>query len=305
MTRRGVHSGWRPATPTLGRGLDSLLGESGRDERGGTRTLSLDQIEPDPDQPRRHFDPDALAELSRSIAERGVIQPLVVRPHGNRFRLVAGERRWRASRQAGLTDVPVVVRELSDAEVFEIALIENIQRADLNAIEEAQAYRRLATEFGHSQEALARIVGKSRSHVANLLRLLDLPEPVREMVADGRLSMGHARAVLGADDPLAAAQAVVADRLTVRDTEARVRKAKPAKAKAPRRSPTPDADAEKGGDEVADADLMALGRQLSDRLDAPVTVSSRGGAGEVVIRYHDLEQLDRICQRLSGSQDDS
>ncbi len=293
MTSYRPHPHSLPVTGSLGRGLDSLLGEGGRAKAGdGTRSLSLDQIEPDPNQPRRRFDPEALEELARSIAERGVIQPLVVRPSGNRFRLVAGERRWRASRIAGLRDVPVVVRELTDAQVFEIALIENIQRADLNALEEAEAYRRLLDEHGHTREALARTVGKSRSHIANLLRLLDLPEPVRDMVRDGRLSMGHARAVLAADDPVAAAEAVVAGALSVRDVEARVRKAKPARGGRARRTG--------GGGAVADADLAALGRQLSDHLGVPVTVTNRKGRGEVVLRYSGLEQLDRICQRLSG-----
>lgn len=282
---------WRAAS-SLGRGLDSLLGEGVRSASGdGTRLLSPGQIEPDPDQPRRHFDKDGLDELSASIRERGVIQPLIVRPHGNRFRLVAGERRWRAAQMAGLEQVPVVVRELTDTQVFEVALIENIQRADLNAMEEANAYHRLLEEFGHTQEQLARIVGKSRSHVANLLRLLDLPAPVRAMVEEGRLSMGHARAVLSADDPEAAARDAIAERLSVRDTEARVRRARPP-ARRTRRSAS-------SGDDVADADLAALGRQLSDHLGIAVTVTSKGGKGEVVLRYTGMEQLDLICQRLS------
>lgn len=298
MTRRGVHSGWVPASQSLGRGLDSLLGEGGRTQAGdGTRTLSLDQIEPDPNQPRRHFDGQALEELARSIKERGVIQPLVVRPSGNRFRLVAGERRWRASKLAGLRDVPVVVRELDESQVFELALIENIQRADLNAMEEAEAYRRLIDQHGHTQARLAEIVGKSRSHVANALRLLELPEPVRAMVEDGRLSMGHARAVLSAPDPEAAARAAVADNLSVRDTEARVRAARP-KPKARRRAAPP---APPGApDTEMDADLAALGKQLGEQLGVEVRVTNDGGRGEVVLSYADLEQLDLICQRLSG-----
>ena len=239
-------------------------------------------------------------ELAWSITERGVIQPLIVRPHGNRFRIVAGERRWRASKIAGLRDVPVVVRELTDAQVFEVALIENIQRADLNPLEEAQAYRRLTDQYGHNQSTLAKVVGKSRSHIANLLRLLDLPEPVRAMVEDGRLSMGHARAVLGADDPVAAADAAVADNLSVRDTEARVRAAKPRAKAARRAAPVPTAPPES----EMEADLAALGRQLSIQLGLPVTVTNAGGRGEVVLAYGDLEQLDLICQRLSAGDPD-
>ena len=217
-----------------------------------------------------------------------------MRPHGNRFRLVAGERRWRAAQAAGLDQVPVVVRELTDAQVFEIALIENIQRADLNAMEEADAYRRLLDQYGHTQDQLARIVGKSRSHVTNLLRLLDLPAPVRAMVEDGRLSMGHARAVAAAPDPEAAAREAMAERLSVRDTEARVRRARPKSARRSRKAVS--------GDEVADADLAALSRQLSDHLGVAVTVTSKGGKGEVVLRYTGMEQLDLICQRLSAEE---
>ncbi len=301
MTRFQLHPG---SVPGLGRGLGSLLGEGTQGKAGdGTRTLSLDQIEPDPDQPRRHFDKEALDELAWSITERGVIQPLIVRPHGNRFRIVAGERRWRASKIAGVREVPVVVRELTDAQVFELALIENIQRADLNPMEEAHAYRRLIDQYRHNQATLAKVVGKSRSHVANLLRLLDLPEPVRAMVEDGRLTMGHARAVLSAEDPMAAAEAAVADNLSVRDTEARMRAAKPpktARPAAPIPAPIPGPPPAPAGSSEMAADLAALGRQLGDQLGLSVRVTNAGGRGEVVLAYDDLEQLDLICQRLSG-----
>src|ERR1700761_9742873 len=197
----------------LGRGLSALLGEVEREqpiEAGearaeGVRLIAIADIRPHPDQPRRHFDEEKLEELAQSIAERGLLQPIVVRKIGTGYQIVAGERRWRAAQRARLHEVPALVRDLTDTETLEIAIIENIQRADLNAIEEAEAFQRLTAEFGHSQEELGKIVGKSRSHVANLLRLLDLPESVRNEVADGNLSMGHARALITATDPQALA----------------------------------------------------------------------------------------------------
>lgn len=294
-----THGGWIPANKSLGRGLDSLLGEGGRSRSGdGTRTLALDQIQPDPDQPRRRFDEDALGELADSIRERGVIQPLIVRPDGNRFRLVAGERRWRASRLAGLSDVPVVVREITEPQVFEIALIENIQRADLNALEEARAYKRLMDDHGHTQARLAQIVGKSRSHIANLTRLLDLPEPVQAMVQDGRLSMGHARALLASDDPLAAAKAAVQESLSVRETEKRARKPRPA-----RRRPEPAA-AEPTAEPRTEmeADLKMLVEHLSAALGLEVAIRAdgEGVGGRMTIDFASAEELDRLCQLLTG-----
>ncbi len=183
-------------------------------------------LQPHPDQPRRHFEEAALDELAASIAARGLIQPIVVRPHGKDYQIVAGERRWRAAQRARLHEVPVVVRDFDDAQTLEVALIENIQRQDLNAIEEAQAYQRLAGEFGHTQEALAKIVHKSRSHVANLLRLLELPDTVQGQVVSGALSMGHARALLGANEVEALADQVIARGLSVRETEKLTREAK-------------------------------------------------------------------------------
>lgn len=302
MTRRVTHGGWIPASQNLGRGLDSLLGESTGQAGDGTRTLNLDQIEPDPDQPRGRFEDEALTELAASIRERGVIQPLIVRPHGNRFRLVAGERRWRASRLAGLSEVPVVVRALEGAQVFEIALIENIQRADLNPVEEARAYRRLLDEHGHTQERLAGIVGKSRPHIANLLRLLDLPESVRSLVEDGRLSMGHARAVLAADDPEGAAHAAVAGELTVRETEAAARASRPQRARSPgRKRPAEPTPVEPQG-ELA-ADLRLLGRQLGEAVGLDVTLApgdAQGQTGTLTVAYRSAEELDRLCQLLSA-----
>ncbi|HZG46462.1 MAG TPA: ParB/RepB/Spo0J family partition protein [Allosphingosinicella sp.] len=283
----------RKRPQSLGRGLSSLLGEvtqetplAGGSSRGSVQMIPTASIEPHPGQPRRTFDEAALAELAASIEKRGVIQPIVVRPHGHRFQIVAGERRWRAAQRAHLHEIPAIVREFSEAETLEVALIENIQRADLNAIEEAQAYGRLAADYGHSQEELARLVNKSRSHVANLLRLLDLPESVQQLVVSGDLTMGHARALITANDPAALAQEVVRRKLSVRDTE---RLAKDGSGRAPRRTAA-----------VPDADIAALERQLSELLGVAVTVRHAGGSGALTLNYSTLDQLDMICQRLTG-----
>ena len=280
----------------LGRGLSSLLGEvaqeapvSGTPADGNVRMIPVASIEPHPGQPRRTFNEEALAELARSIETRGVIQPIVVRPHGHRFQIVAGERRWRAAQKARLHEVPAIVREFSDAETLEVALIENIQRQDLNAIEEAQAYSRLTSDYGHTQEALARIVHKSRSHVANLLRLLDLPAPVQELVRHGELSMGHARALVTASDAEGLAQEVVRRGLSVRETEKLAKSGKPT-----RQRPLP---IEFQG---ASADIAALERQLGDMLGLRVTIKHTPKGGTVTLAYASLDQLDMICQRLSG-----
>ncbi|HEY0446502.1 MAG TPA: ParB/RepB/Spo0J family partition protein [Allosphingosinicella sp.] len=278
----------------LGRGLSSLLGEVAQEAPvgGGARTgiqmLPIASIEPHPGQPRRHFDEDALAELGQSISARGMIQPIVVRPNGHRYQIVAGERRWRAAQKAQLHEVPVIVREFDDIETLEVALIENIQRQDLNAIEEADAYKRLIDEYGHTQDALGKLVHKSRSHISNLLRLLDLPQRVRSMVAAGELSMGHARALIGADDPEALAQQVVARRLSVRETEKLASAAKP--------RPSRSREDQQGGN----ADIEALERQLGDMLGLNVRIAHRPNGGVVSLNYSTLDQLDMICQRLSG-----
>ena len=209
----------RKPRPGLGRGLSALLGDNVPEASitgpaegpgaGGLRMLSVSALVPHPNQPRRHFDEAALEDLAQSIRSRGLIQPIVVRPMGHNYQIVAGERRWRAAQRAQLHDVPVLIRELNDAETVELAIVENVQRQDLNSIEEAEAYQRLIKEYGHTQEVVGKIVGKSRSHVANLLRLLDLPESVRAALADGRLSMGHARALATAEDPAALAAEVI------------------------------------------------------------------------------------------------
>lgn len=280
----------------LGRGLSALLGEAAREEpvaanadrSGGARMVAVSELEPHPEQPRRFFDEGALDELARSIESRGLIQPIVVRPHRGGYQIVAGERRWRAAQRARLHQVPVIIREFDEAETLELALVENIQREDLNAIEEAEAYSKLIERFGHSQEALGRIVHKSRSHIANLLRLLDLPATVRAMVADGRLSMGHARALITASDPEGLAQQVVTRGLSVREAEKLAKGARPATARPPRQA------------KQGDADIVALERQLGDLLGLNVTIAYTEGAGAVTLGFSSLDQLDMICQRLTG-----
>ena len=282
----------------LGRGLSSLLGEVAQEapvsgvsatSPRGLQMMPVSSIEPHLQQPRRHFDEEALEELAASIATRGLIQPIVVRPHGHRYQIVAGERRWRAAQRARLHEVPVIVREFDDAQTLEVALLENIQRRDLNAIEEAEGYKRLLDEYGHTQEELGKLVHKSRSHIANLLRLLDLPESVREMVVTGKLSMGHARALISAPNPEALAEEVISRDLSVRDTEKLARFGKPNRER-------------QGKLEIksASADIDALQRQLGDMLGLKVVITHRPEGGVVGLHYSTLDQLDMICQRLSG-----
>ncbi|WP_109807956.1 ParB/RepB/Spo0J family partition protein [Sphingosinithalassobacter portus] len=291
----------RKQRPGLGRGLSALLGESAAEEpigdgdlSAGIRTLPVTALAPHPEQPRRHFDDDALDELAGSIKARGLIQPIVVRPHGKGYQIVAGERRWRAAQRARLHEVPVVIRDLTEAETLEIALLENIQRQDLNAIEEADAYRKLIDEFHHTQEALSRIVHKSRSHIANLMRLLDLPAGVQRMVVDGSLKMGHARALIGAQDPEVLARKVVDQDLSVRQTEELVRRAKPGGAAG--------ASSARRGDSGSgsDADIAALENQLGDVLGLRVKITHGPKGGTLALSYSSLDQLDMVCQRLSG-----
>ena len=284
----------RKRHPGLGRGLSSLLGEAVHEapvsgSAGLVQSLPVSSIEPHPDQPRRHFDEEALEELAESIRLRGIIQPIVVRPNGHRYQIVAGERRWRAAQRAHLHEVPVIVREFDDTETLEVALIENVQRQDLNAIEEAEGYKRLIDEYGHTQDALGKLVHKSRSHIANLLRLLDLPQKVRDYVATGALSMGHARALISAQDPEALADDVVARGLSVRDTEKLVRTGR-------ERPPVQGRLQYKSGN----ADIDALERQLGDLLGLKVRIAHGEAGGTVSIGYSTLDQLDMICQRLSG-----
>ena len=270
----------------LGRGLGALLGESAAGPQ--QLTVAVGGLTPGPYQPRRRFDQDALAALAASIHERGIMQPILVRRDPARpgtYQIVAGERRWRAAQIAQVHEVPVIVREIDDRDALEIALIENVQREDLSALEEAEAYRRLIDEFGGTQEDLSRQVGKSRSHVANMLRLLSLPGPVRAMLDDRRLSAGHARALLGAAQPEALARKVVARGLNVRQTERLVgNSAGGGNARAARRAKT--------------ADVVKLEHELTAELGLKVTISDRGESGEVRIAYRTLDQLDALIRRL-------
>ena len=286
----------RKPRPSLGRGLNALLGDIAAepvstigDTPAGIRMMPVGALTPQPGQPRRAFDDAALDELSQSIATRGVLQPILVRPHGRNYQIVAGERRWRAAQRARLHEVPVIVRELDDADTFEIALLENIQRRDLNAVEEADAYKRLITEFGHTQDALAKLVHKSRSHIANLLRLLDLPESVQSLLIDGRIDMGHARALIGAPDVERLAAEVVAKGLSVRDTERLARSAK-----------NSDSSGGSHGGGGRNADIAALERQLSDVIGLGVKISYGPKGGMLTVAYSTLDQLDMVCQRLTG-----
>lgn len=286
----------------LGRGLSALLGEiqteapvsgAASSAHEGLSLLALSDLHPDPEQPRRHFDDAALDELADSIRLRGLVQPILVRPapQGRGWQIVAGERRWRAAARAGLHQIPAIVRDLNDTDTFTIALIENIQRKDLTAIEEAEAYARLRDRLGHSADAIGRMTGKSRSHVANILRLLELPEAVRAMVADGRLGMGHARALIGHADALALAQAAVTKGYSVRKVEALVR------------SPRVAAGSRHGtrGRAGADADIAALESHLADMLGIRVRIAHTAAmSGSLSLEYGNLEQLDMLCQRLSG-----
>jgi ParB family chromosome partitioning protein len=258
------------------------------------RHLPIDKIAPSPEQPRRSFSDDALDELAESIRAKGIIQPLIVRPDPtdrDRYQIVAGERRWRAAQRARLHEIPVIVRDFDDTEVLEVAIIENIQRADLNALEEALGYRQLIDRFGHTQEHLANALGKSRSHIANMMRLLALPEEIRQMLHDGQLSAGHARALLTADDPLPLARAAVAKGLSVRDVERRAKSPSKPKAKA--------ASASARG---KDADTIALEGDLSASVGMPVRIDhdSDGGGGQITIRYRDLQALDDLIRVLGG-----
>ncbi|MGH6786013.1 MAG: ParB/RepB/Spo0J family partition protein [Novosphingobium sp.] len=294
------------APKRLGRGLGALLGESRREEplvartagaapgQGGLAMIPVAAIVPHPNQPRRRFEEAALAELAQSIAARGVIQPVIVTPHGSGWQLVAGERRWRAAQKAHLHEIPAIVRDLSEREVTALALIENLQREDLNPIEEARAYQRLAESEGLTQAEIARMVDKSRSHVANLQRLLALPAPVTELVEEGKLSMGHARALVGCEDAFELATQAVARQLSVREVERLVRR-KTAGSAAPRRART-----ERNLGDAAD--IAAVQGHLEEFLGLSVRINTDADprSGSVTIRYRTLDQLDLICQRLTG-----
>jgi ParB family chromosome partitioning protein len=260
------------------------------------REIEVARIRPNPNQPRVQFDEDALDELAESIRLRGVLQPILLRPDGGDYMIIAGERRWRAAQRARLHAIPAIVREIDDSTTSEIALIENIQRQDLNPLEEAEGYRQLVERHGHTQDEVGRIVHKSRSHVANLLRLLDLPEFVRNSLLKGDISMGHARAVATSEDPEGLTREIVAKGLSVRQAESRARREK--------NRPGPGADigraSARNAAKVVDADLDVLQRQLGDLLGLRVQVVHKGQGGAVTLHYSSLDQLDMICQRLSG-----
>lgn len=296
----------RPAKG-LGMGLQALLGEAARptpaqsagesqSSRGGVREIDVAKIHPNPEQPRVQFDEQALDELAQSIRERGVLQPILLRSVGDNFMIIAGERRWRAAQRAQLHSIPAIVREIDESTTAELALIENIQRLDLNPLEEAEGYRQLIHRHGHTQDDVSKIVHKSRSHVANLLRLLDLPQFVRQALLRGDISMGHARAVATSDNPEALTKAIIEKGLSVRQAEERARREKSATAVAGNANPA----APRGAAKPFNADLDALERQLGDLLGLKVQVSHRGQGGAVMLHYSSLDQLDMICQRLSG-----
>ena len=289
-------------TRGLGRGLSALMADvnedrinqSGESPRRADMLVPIERIHPNPDQPRRDFTQDQLDDLANSIREKGVIQPLIVREQaGGTFEIVAGERRWRASQMAQLHEVPVIVREYDDSEVLEIAIIENIQRADLNPVEEAMGYRQLMEKFGHTQERLSEALGKSRSHIANLMRLLQLPDDVQEMLKKGDLSAGHARALITSDKASDLARKIIKGGLSVRQTEALVKKShEPTTRKTSKSRPS-----------GKDADTVALEGDLSAHLGMKVSVEHKSGgeSGQVTIRYESLDQLDEICRILSAS----
>jgi ParB family transcriptional regulator, chromosome partitioning protein len=279
----------------LGRGLAALIGdmatmEGARLADSGSKRLPVDFLIANRANPRRDFDTDQLEELTSSIREKGVMQPLLVRPTNdpNQFEIIAGERRWRASQRAGLNDVPVIIRDVDDKEALELAIIENVQRVDLNPLEEAMGYGQLIEQFDYTQNDLAQVIGKSRSHVANTLRLLKLPEDVRDMLARGELTAGHARTLITADDPAALAKRIVGGGLSVREAEVLTQR----EIHGPKRKPVP-------ADEK-DADTAALEKRLSDVLGLHVAIDHKDQGGRLEIRYRTLEQLDGICMKLTG-----
>ncbi|MFD1333210.1 ParB/RepB/Spo0J family partition protein [Methylopila musalis] len=286
-----------PQRSRLGRGLAALIGDVGDEtavvERSrGQRRAPIAHLKPSAANPRRRFAETDLEDLAASIREKGVIQPIIVRRlagETDRFEIIAGERRWRAAQKAGVHDAPILVLDVTEREALEIAIIENVQRADLNAIEEAVGYEQLMAQFAYRQEDLARVIGKSRSHIANTLRLTKLPDDVKELVTEGALSAGHARALLALPDPSAAARKTVAKGLSVREVEALAR-APEIKSLDGLRKPRPEKD----------ADTVALEQALSEALGLTVALAPKGEGGELTIRYRSLEQLDMVCRRLKG-----
>jgi len=288
----------------LGRGLAALIGEAApatgsapeRTPPRDTRKVPIEHLEPNPRNPRKTFTEKDLGDLSESLKAKGIIQPILVRPAAgktDRYEIIAGERRWRAAQRAGLHEAPIIIRDVTDQEALEIAIIENVQRADLNPIEEAMGYEQLTAEFDYSQGQLAKVIGKSRSHVANTMRLLKLPNSVKDYLAEGLLTAGHARALITVDDPAALAEVIVEKGLTVRDAEKLAQDPEAlTKLKGGAKSPAARAD--------KDADTKALEKRLADSLGLKVTVGHKPGkeSGDLKIKYTSLEQLDELCRKL-------
>ena len=279
--------------PRLGRGLAALLGDAGDEApaggRGGARKAPIEFLHPNPRNPRKAFPEDELDELAASIRERGVIQPVLVRPIprvADAYEIIAGERRWRAAQRAGLHEIPILIVEAGDREALEIAIVENVQRSDLNALEEANGYAQLAADYGYAHADIARIVGKGRSHIANTMRLTNLPEHSRALLASGAISAGHARALLAVADPDALADRIVARGLTVRDVERLGERAGQSQRRAPRAA------------KPVDADTRALEQKLGLALGTTVTIRHSGENGEMRIAFRNFEQLDDFCRRL-------
>ena len=279
----------------LGRGLAALIGQMDQPlpvdaapkSISADRTVPIEHVSRNPRNPRRQFDEAELQDLASSVSQHGIVQPVVVRPVGDRFEIIAGERRWRAAQLAGLSEIPVIVRDVDDRTALEIAIVEDVQRADLNPLEEALGYDQLIAEYGYTQNDLGGIIGKSRSHVANSLRLLKLPEPVRDMLSSGDLSAGHARALVTTSDPVSLARTIVSKGMSVRDAERLAQnnikaQSEPAQSKV----------------EQKDSDTLALERSLSDSLGLEVRINHRGGPGQVRINYRTLDQLEEICRLL-------
>jgi ParB family chromosome partitioning protein len=283
-----------PSKRRLGRGLAALIGEMDQPSPVGApsgvnpdRLVPIEQIARNPRNPRRQFNEGDLQDLSSSIRQHGIVQPVVARMRGDRYELIAGERRWRAAQLAGLVEIPVIVRDVDDRTALEIAIVENVQRADLNPLEEALGYDQLIAEHGYTQNDLGEIIGKSRSHVANSLRLLKLPEPVRDMLSSGSLSAGHARALITTSDPATLARTIVAKGMSVRDAERLAQNDIKGQSQ-----PAPSKPTEK------DSDTVALERTLTDALGLEVKISHKGGSGQIRIQYKTLEQLEDICRLL-------
>jgi ParB family chromosome partitioning protein len=291
--------------PRLGRGLAALMGgqEPGaaRDKPQGAKTAPIEHLRTNPRNPRKNFDEAELEDLAASIREKGILQPILVRMIQGApepYEIIAGERRWRAAQRAGLHDVPIIAVEADDRQALELAIIENVQRSDLNALEEAAGYQKLSADYGYSQNDLAKVIGKSRSHVANTLRLLKLPARAQSLLSEGSISAGHARALLGCEDADALAERIVAEGLTVRDIERIVQSLNGPKQNAPKPNGAKQSDDTM---KEKDADTRALEKSLGDALGLAVTITHKGEAGELRIRYLSLDQLDLISDRLRGS----